>query len=116
MGTGLVSVPAARPRRAAGPLSRRRQQPPQARDPEVPVDAAGKPLGAVTAVTAAGNKVTLTAGAGAYRVTFLDDETLRVEADLRGRSPTRRTRPRATRRARRTSSSGSTSSRAPPRP
>ncbi|MFD6092987.1 NPCBM/NEW2 domain-containing protein [Oerskovia sp. NPDC060338] len=85
VGTGLVSVPAgAAPAAPASTSLAAAAAAPKPVTPEVPVDAAGKPLGAITQVTAVGNKVTLTAGTGAYRVTFLDDETLRVEADPSG--------------------------------
>ncbi|WP_022891057.1 NPCBM/NEW2 domain-containing protein [Agromyces subbeticus] len=52
--------------------------------PEVGVDAAGTPLGAISAVQHDGASVTLTAAAGAMRVSFLDDRTFRLEADPSG--------------------------------
>ena len=53
-------------------------------NPEVPVDAAGATLGAVTAVAQDGARVTLSAEHGAARVTFLEDGTFRIEADPSG--------------------------------
>ncbi|UVJ39608.1 NPCBM/NEW2 domain-containing protein [Arthrobacter sp. CJ23] len=52
--------------------------------PEVPVDSAGVPLGAITGFTQAGNVVDLATEAGAIRVTFLDDGNFRLEADPTG--------------------------------
>lgn len=52
--------------------------------PEVPVAADGTPIGGITAVEQDGNVVTLRAADGVARVTFLDDATLRVEADPSG--------------------------------
>ncbi|GAB3818506.1 hypothetical protein GCM10028820_20970 [Tessaracoccus terricola] len=48
--------------------------------PEVPVEANGTTLGAITGVTTDGGSATLTAANGKYRVTFLDETTFRVEA------------------------------------
>ncbi|MDO5736823.1 MAG: glycoside hydrolase family 31 protein, partial [Propionibacteriaceae bacterium] len=53
---------------------------PKSVGPEVAVDDSGITLGAVTAVTGDGNVVTLTAERGAYRITFLDADTFRIEA------------------------------------
>jgi alpha-glucosidase len=53
--------------------------------PEVPVDAAGVPLGAVTGFTQSGNVVELSTDKGAIRVTFLDDGNFRLEADPSGK-------------------------------
>ena len=53
--------------------------------PEVPVDAAGVPLGAVTGFTQSGNVVDLSTEKGAIRVTFLDDGNFRLEADPSGK-------------------------------
>lgn len=53
-------------------------------NPEVPVDSAGSTLGAITEVTRDGATVTLEAEHGAYRVTFLDARTVRVEATPTG--------------------------------
>ena len=53
-------------------------------NPEVPVDAAGASLGAITAVARDGARVTLSAEHGAARVTFLEDGTFRIEADPSG--------------------------------
>jgi len=84
VGSGLASVPAgAAPTAPAGPALAAAAVPKPV-TPEVPVDATGKPLGAITNITTVGSTVTLTAGGGAYRVTFLDDATLRVEADPSG--------------------------------
>ncbi len=52
--------------------------------PEVAVDPAGTPLGAITDVEQDGARVTLTAEHGAMRVTFLDAGTFRIEADPSG--------------------------------
>lgn len=52
--------------------------------PEVPVDADGSTLGAITGVEHDGNEVTLAAEHGAMRVTFLEDRTFRLEADPSG--------------------------------
>ena len=52
--------------------------------PEVPADAGGQPLGAITAVEQDGSVVTLTAQNGAMRVTFLDNRNFRMEADPSG--------------------------------
>ncbi|GAA1955540.1 NPCBM/NEW2 domain-containing protein [Agromyces allii] len=52
--------------------------------PEVPVDDAGTTLGAITGVDRDGSTVTLEAEHGAYRVTFLDPLTLRMEASPTG--------------------------------
>ncbi|MGX5694740.1 NPCBM/NEW2 domain-containing protein [Agromyces soli] len=53
-------------------------------NPEVPVDQAGTTLGAITGASRDGNVVTLEAERGAYRVTFLDGRTLRLEASPTG--------------------------------
>lgn len=53
-------------------------------NPEVPVDEDGASLGAISAVSRDGATVTLTAAHGAYRVTFLDERTLRLEASPSG--------------------------------
>ena len=52
--------------------------------PEVPVDAAGVPLGRITGFTQDNNVVDLSAEAGALRVTFLDEVNFRLEADPSG--------------------------------
>ncbi|QTF72438.1 NPCBM/NEW2 domain-containing protein [Arthrobacter woluwensis] len=48
--------------------------------PEVPVDQSGSTLGAVTGVARDGDTVNLTAEKGAFRITFLDSKTFRIEA------------------------------------
>ncbi|MBO9706339.1 MAG: DUF4968 domain-containing protein, partial [Arthrobacter sp.] len=48
--------------------------------PEVPVDQNGSTLGAVTGVARDGGTVNLTAEKGAFRITFLDSKTFRIEA------------------------------------
>ncbi|WP_067872153.1 NPCBM/NEW2 domain-containing protein [Agromyces aureus] len=53
-------------------------------NPEVPVDDTGTTLGAITGVERDGSTVTLQAERGAYRVTFLDAHTLRIEATPTG--------------------------------
>lgn len=87
--TGLVAVPAgAAPAPSTTEAATTADGPtpitPKPVTPEVPVAANGTPIGAVTAVEQDGNVVTLRAESGAARVTFLDDTTLRVEADPSG--------------------------------
>ncbi|MDF9875433.1 NPCBM/NEW2 domain-containing protein [Cellulosimicrobium cellulans] len=88
--TGLVAVPAgaAPAPTATGTTAATADGPapitPKPVTPEVPVAANGTPIGAITAVEQDGNVVTLRAANGAARVTFLDDATLRVEADPSG--------------------------------
>lgn len=57
---------------------------PEKVNPEVPVDESGTTLGAITGVERDGSTVTLEAEHGAYRVTFLDASTLRLEATPTG--------------------------------
>ncbi|MEE2524443.1 NPCBM/NEW2 domain-containing protein [Pseudarthrobacter sp. J75] len=52
--------------------------------PEVPVDASGAPVGAITGFTQNNNVIDLTAKAGALRLTFLDEKNFRLEADPSG--------------------------------
>ena len=80
--TGLGASGAA----AAAPGSSSAPTPitPKPASPEVPVDAAGTSIGAITAVSQSGASVTLTAENGAMRITFLEDGTFRLEADPSG--------------------------------
>ncbi|WP_265520164.1 NPCBM/NEW2 domain-containing protein [Oerskovia flava] len=89
--SGLVAVPAGaapEPAPAAGASAAPAVGPtpidPKPVIPEVPVATNGTPIGAITAVEQEGRSVTLQAEDGAARVTFLDESTLRVEADPSG--------------------------------
>ncbi|MFF2370484.1 NPCBM/NEW2 domain-containing protein [Agromyces sp. NPDC058110] len=77
-GLAIAPEPAAAASGAPTPIT------PKKVAPEVPVDAEGASLGAITGVSKHGSTVTLTAEHGAYRVTFLDERTLRLEASPTG--------------------------------
>ncbi|WP_240665887.1 alpha-glucosidase domain-containing protein [Agromyces sp. LHK192] len=84
-GVGLVAAPAtAAPSATASPAAATTPITPKPVTPEVPVDPAGETLGAVTGVERHGAAVTLTAERGAFRVTFLESGTFRLEADPTG--------------------------------
>ncbi len=51
---------------------------------QVPVDANGKPLGAISGFQQDGARITLKPASGALRVTFLDAKNFRIEADPSG--------------------------------
>ncbi|MFC4224589.1 NPCBM/NEW2 domain-containing protein [Lysinibacter cavernae] len=68
----------------AAPVPAAKTSAPKPVSPEVPLDPTGKTLGAISGVTQTGSAVTMTAERGAIRVTFLDDTSLRVEADPSG--------------------------------
>ncbi|MEF3402758.1 NPCBM/NEW2 domain-containing protein [Agromyces sp. CCNWLW203] len=76
--------PAAPAATAAGATAATTPITPKPVTPEVAVDAAGTPLGAISAVQQDGASVTLTAAGGAMRVSFLDATTFRLEADPSG--------------------------------
>ena len=51
---------------------------------DVPVDASGQTLGGITGVSQKDAAVTLTAARGAVRISFLDETSVRIEADPSG--------------------------------
>ncbi len=77
-GAPATEPPAAAASAATTPIT------PKPVTPEVAVDPAGTPVGAIGDVQQDGASVTLTAAGGAMRVTFLDEATFRFEADPSG--------------------------------
>ena len=82
--TPAFAAPAAVPASSVSAVAAPTPIPVEQVNPEVPVDAAGTALGAITGVQRDGGRVTLAAEHGALRVTFLEDGTFRLEADPSG--------------------------------